>query len=319
VPDLRALPLLRATVGYAVADAVGGVSDYGRPVPIHRHARRHRLHAREHPLGIWGIAAVSSTVLWALHQAGSATAPPWGQQYLDGVESSPSISVMDTFNIGLIFDALRIVTIGGVGYGQPLTTSGGRVVDTPILTGFSFRMTFGSAAEVAWFLVRDESPADFSDSNLPFLVNFTTDAVGTMMVPPTGVPVEVTLPFSAALRETLRAWVTSRAQWTGRVALIGVPNMSGGSSTITNSGSVQITATTAQEPFWTGLVGGPYGGKARFARDSRFGMPAVHTQLVQDQYNTALWVRADDVDPDDPEQTYRQRPGEGTTDDKVDG
>jgi hypothetical protein len=51
------------------------------------------------------------------------------------------------------------------------------------------------------------------------------------------------------------------------------------------------------------------------ARDDRLGTPILSSKRVRDQFLPNLWVHPDDVDPEDPPNTYRPNPREGVNED----
>ena len=117
----------------------------------------------------------------------------------------------------------------------------------------------------------------------------------------------------SAQNERAYSPVWGLADWTGHVH-VGVE--------CNNAALVSPRITSASlsvdwRPFFSGLAGGPTGGGIRAVRDGRFGMPAWNRDLIRDGDNPGLWVRSEDFDPEDEEQTYRPRPGEGTVDDGI--
>jgi len=231
--------------------------------------------------------------------------------------SNIPFSGVDIDSVGIIFDAgttqdLRFDTVGGQN----------RILDGPIVASFSlnflathiapstapFRMQIG--------LVADPQPADFSTAVFPFFrneIDLGTFDLGSIPVTPS------TLAVSLSLDATLiRSHITSRSTWNGRLALsLRNPQpFSPQHSYLIDSGT-SITATTEQQIFFGGLIGGPSGPRQRYVWDGRFGMPALNTELIRDGDNPALFVRAHDWDPEDPETEYRPRSGEGTVDDGI--
>lgn len=197
----------------------------------------------------------------------------------------------------------------------------GNLLDGPILTAFTLRATYFNFAglapvQVEAFLLVDPQPADFASGALAPL-NRGEVSLGTLdMTIPAGNQVTADLVFSAEEALLVRAQITSRARWNGRLAL-SIRVNSGQTLFLQNNTGSPMQLLTTQEPFFAGLVGGPPSGPARFVRDGRFGMPALATELVRDGDQPGMFVRSSDWDPDDPEQTYRPRPGEGTVGDGI--
>lgn len=265
----------------------------------------------------------SPTVQW-----GGSAGAVWGDGIIVPGPVLPGTGVIcdpiQGFFGGVVFDAntdqtLRFATVGGVQ----------RILDPPILLGFQLELQIDQALvnagpdnrlEVG--VVPDGSPADYAngDTNVPWgrgeqvLETFTLANVPVFPAP----SIQFVLTFGTASVTLLRALCTSRGDWNGRLALsfraVGANAFE--FQNFTPNGL--IAAVTSQESvFFSGLAGGATGPRVRAVRDHRFGLPAWNTQLVRDGDNPGLFVRPDDFDPDDPEQSYRPRPGEGTVDDEI--
>jgi hypothetical protein len=221
---------------------------------------------------------------------------------------------------GAIFDAnvdqsLRFATVAG----------DSRILDGPVLSTFLFHLytrvfviTPGPwNMEIG--LVPDPQPEDFSTVLLPWERDEVSLGVLEIPGPPladiAGVTQE-TLTLDAAL---IRAHVTSRSRWNGRVAFSFRIPVGSEDFQIRNRPAFPFEAVTTQDAFFRGFRGGPSGARQRFVRDSRYGMPALNTELVRDGDNSGLWVRPWDSDPEDEPARYRPRPGEGTVDDDIPG
>jgi len=220
---------------------------------------------------------------------------------------------------GLVFDAatgqaLRFTTVG----------SQQRILDGPVVLDWNFDFTVGilgggggaTACTFELGYVPEAAAANYSTTLFPWGRNETT--LGTFavgVVPELPATLAISLSPTSPQMETLRAIVTSRAAWSGRLAL---------SLRLTVGNPLEILAptfapvqlATTQEIFFAGLTGGPEG-KARAVRDGRYGFPAFNTELIRDGDNPGLWVRPFDFDPEDEEATYRPRPGEGTIEDEI--
>jgi hypothetical protein len=238
-----------------------------------------------------------ATVTWT-------TPDQWGMNVL-GVWTDVvgALSLVTGDEAGLVIDANTW---------QTLTFQSGRILEGPIVSTAALTSTATPVAGTSWSLqaglVPDATPADFSTAALPWArdeVDLGTLELGALV----GATV-VTITFTTEQMELLRAHVTSRSTWDGKVA-ISLRNL-GDSVTLT-----PFSVATTQDRFFSGLEGGPYGGKHRFVRDHRFGMPLLNTQLVRDGDERSLWVRADDSDPEDEIADYRPRTGEGSTDDGI--
>lgn len=214
---------------------------------------------------------------------------------------------------GAVFDASSF---------QTLRTQSGRVLDGPVFTGasLSFFTTRIGASAGPWSLeigvVPEGDPALFSTSLLPWSRNETSLGsfdLGT--VPQIPATLQVLHVFSASELVALRGLAISKGTWSGRLAFSF--RTSGTVVRLKNGPSFAFSLLTDQAPFFSGLAGGPYGGPVRVLRDGRYAMPMFSGGLVEDGDQPGLWVRPFDADPDDPEQEYRPRPGEGTVQDKV--
>lgn len=212
---------------------------------------------------------------------------------------------------GAIFDASSF---------QSLPIQAGRVLEAPIVTSFvlSLFATKIPASTGPWTielgLVTGGQTSDFSSSLRPWTRGETSLGsfdLGTVPNLPTALQVSLTLPAT-----TIRALCTSKGIWDGKLGL-SIRQTTGTTVRLKNGPSFAFSMLTTQEIFFSGLAGGPYGGPVRVLRDGRYAMPAFTGGLVQDGDQPNLWVRPFDADPDDPEQEYRPRPGEGTVNDDV--
>jgi len=270
-----------------------------------------------------------STITWSpTFQWGASADPVWVDVPIDpnnpplaGTGASLNPQTIPNSFAGVIFDAnldqtLRFATVGGLQ----------RILEGPTLLALTLNLQFagsildgGPDNRVEVGLVPEGAPANYSNALLPWTRNEQSLGVFTLVgvpaFPGTAIPFQFVLSADAAL--LVRALCTSRANWTGRVAM-SFRAAGANSVDLYNFVGGEIAAVTSQESvFFSGLAGGPYGGRARVVRDARFAMPAMNTELVRDGDNPSLWVRPFDWDPDDPEQTYRPRPGEGTVDDSI--
>lgn len=250
------------------------------------------------------MTAGSYTRTITQEQAGSSSAGVW----TEAVVGDP-ITVQTGGLVGLVYN----VQLAG---GAPFQMSGDRALDPPIwvtagaLTLVNTSGIVGGLVDL--YLVPDPSPDLFSTANPPTLTGATVLVedvlLGTVGIPPTTAVVTL----SGEANTTLRALVTSRATWTGRIALVLDWQVSL-ASTLTVSSFVDTLFQTS----WNGLTGGPAGPRQRYARDHRYGMPALNTQLIRDGDQQGLFVRPWDADPLDEPNRYRPRPGEGTVDDPI--
>jgi hypothetical protein len=145
-------------------------------------------------------------------------------------------------------------------------------------------------------------------------ISLGTFDLGAVPVLPDVLQVTLT-PASVPFTE-VRAHVTSRSTWSGRLAL-SIRQTSGSNLQLRAPDSSPVELLTTQELFFTGLAGGPTGPRIRAVRDGRFAMPAFNTELIRDGDQPNLWVRPSDWDPEDEPARYRPRPGEGTVDDDI--
>ena len=269
-----------------------------------------------------------SSITWSpTAQWGGSTGAVWVDQAIAPLligTGAPCNPVLGFF-AGAIFDAnadqtLRFATVGGVA----------RPLDPPILLSpFRLDVTIGGSIldggtdnRLEIGVVPDGSPADYANgaTNVPWgrgesaLETFTLANVPAFPLDP--IPFSLTL--GTASVTLIRALVTSRGDWNGRLALSFRAAGANSFDLYNATPGATISAVTSQESvFFSGLAGGPFGGKVRAVRDGRFAMPAMNTELVRDGDNPGLWVRPHDFDPEDPEQTYRPRPGEGSVDDQI--
>ena len=217
---------------------------------------------------------------------------------------------------GFIFDATT---------DQVLRFSGGRCLDGPILS--SIDLTFdavrtGGATSfthsVSVGVVPDSSPANYTSSLVPF--ERGEASLGTFSVT-TLFPAESQITLSLPT-DLIMAHVVGRADWNGKLAIslqVRQPaDPADPGFIIMGTGShVVVGAITDQSPFFSGLLGGPYGGPHRYVRDGRYAMPALPGELVRDGDQPGLFVRPFDQDPEDPPARYKPKRGEGTVRDKV--
>jgi len=219
---------------------------------------------------------------------------------------------------GLLFDAgasqsLRFATVGGQS----------RILDGPVVDTLSFVCDVNTTvlggdntALVEFGLVADPQPANYVTGLAPWFRNEISLGNYTVTCVLDPAQATQTITMSSDAMALIRAHATSSARWNGRLAL-SMRRVSGLFPFFRDTGlNVQASAQTTQERFFSGLAGGP-AGKVRAVRDGRFGMPAMSTELMRDGDQPSLWVRDFDVDPEDPDATYRPKPGEGTTDDEI--
>lgn len=264
-----------------------------------------------------------STITWSPSvQWGSASGP--ASTWVEIPFGTTTVLLDGTAGIerraGAIFDASLDQTLR---FGL-----GGHLLDGPIVLAFTLRALFtrpvdfeggGPDNRVEAFFVPEHLPVNFADGALaPLNRGDVSLGVLTLNLPAPFAAQTVDFVFTAELATQARALITSRAFWSGRFA---VSVRAVGANTIRMSngepgGDPLLLVTIQESLFFSGLAGGP-SGKVRAVRDGRFGMPALNTELVRDGDNPGLWVRPFDWDPEDPEQTYRPRPGEGTVDDKI--
>lgn len=242
-------------------------------------------------------------------QDGSFIAAGW-EESLGGLSlavGGPAPSV-----VGLVFDW------------SLSTNSAGTVLDPPIISSLSLTLVGhadmssdpGTDTIEVWY-VPEVDPDDYGTTLAPFTrsevflasANFTWAGVGTS--------VTIDLTQTAELWDALRMLYLGSSRWSGRLALSIANSGFGGPFTFnSNEGAGGPTLTSVETPFWNGLTGAGSKGE-RMVRDGRFGMPATNRELVRDGDNKGLWVRPTDGDPEDEQQTYRPKPGEGTVDDTV--
>jgi len=205
------------------------------------------------------------------------------------------------------------------------TTSDGSILDTPVVSAAILQGTFSRAAAgggsdnvLRVSLVPEAVPLPYSGAREPtargevHLQDFTLD-----LPAPALTEVLLSLTLSNAAVTAIRAYVTSRAQWQGRVAIT-LAAVGANRFRLNNHTGEALSLITTQNPFFTGLAGGPTGPRVRAVRDGRYGMATFSTELVEDGEQKGLWVRPEDYDPEVEDTTrYRQRPGEGSYDDQI--
>jgi hypothetical protein len=249
----------------------------------------------------------------------------WGNPATQWGSSTGGVWTTLPFNdLGNFATVAQPTLVGFIFTPAGLRFSGGVVVDAPVVSGITLNFPclqrdLLSVPEegIELFFVPEEDVADFSNTALPLTRGEISLGTYELFVDNFATPTysSATIPASALV--DVRAFVTSRARWTGRIAFVmqhtDVVDLG---FFLGNSPTTPLTATVTQELFFAGLVGGP-SGKARAVRDGRFAMPAFNHELVRDGDNPGLWVRSFDADPDDPETKYRPRPGEGSVDDEI--
>lgn len=243
----------------------------------------------------------------ALEQTGSVNGGVWTEVAV-GTPIAQGVAV-DAL-IGLIYN---VQLTGGAPFSSdPL----GRSLDAPLwassgtITFTNITNTLG--ATLTAFFVPNPAPALWGASNLPTTtgaIQMATGSLGTTAVPGTN---PITLSFSTAIDEQIRGYVTSRALWTGRIAVVVDWDLG-----LTQSLTASSWTNTTLAPFFGGLTGAVGGPRRRAVRDHRYAMPAMNSELVRDGDQPGLWVRPWDADPFDEPNTYRPRPGEGTVDDPI--
>jgi len=163
----------------------------------------------------------------------------------------------------------------------------------------------------------DYVTADISlGAAVPSWPNWTfmgTVSSATPVAFPISIPLGVVGDFNFSAQEGSFRPVWQSGGFRGRIAVAIHINATGLGLNRVDSASLTMT----WEPFFQGLIGGPHGGRHRFVRDARFGMPALNTELIRDGDQPSLWVRPGDSDPEDEPRRYRPRPGEGTVDDDI--
>lgn len=216
--------------------------------------------------------------------------------------------------IGLMFS----VQVTGTGIGSPFSLSQrGLGLDPPTWLGGG-SLTVLTSGTLGWaynlFLHVDPDMAPWSSANPPDV------DVGTNVLLASGLLIPLvphTINFSDAADEAIRQRQCGPGFWNGRIPLFfqfGPVLFTG--VMINNEANGPNFANVEFQPFWNGLAGGG-SGKLRAVRDGRYAMPAWNTELVRDGDEPGLFVRPFDADPEDPEATYRPRPGEGTREDEV--
>lgn len=252
-------------------------------------------------------AFVTQTVIWGnpTSQWGTSTGAAWTTRaFADGVPVSIGPAQP---HVGIIFAPTG------------LKFQGGRVVDNPSVSTLTLRLpifgTFGNVTVRLWF-VPQVDVADFSDTALPLTRGEVLLGTFTIIDPPAAFLTIFSLAVPGAALVDLRAQVTQRTRWTGRVAFVVEWFVGGASFDLVNGPTDAITASVTQELFFSGTIGEP-GARVRAVRDHRYGMPALNTELVRDGDNPGLWVRPWDSDSEDEPARYRPRPGEGSVDDEV--
>lgn len=221
----------------------------------------------------------------------------------------------ESFSVGVAGDTLigLVYNVQQAAFGHFDSDSAGRTMDGPIwVSSGDITLTntsvFGGLVDA--FFLPNPQPDLFSTTNPPTLTGAVTiaeDIVIASVLDATG-PVS----FSSAVCTALRGFVTSRAVWNGRVALVLDWDVG-----IATSMRVSSIESVVFQTFWNGLVGGPSGPRRRWVRDHRFALPALNSEVIRDGDQPSLWVRPFDSDPFDEPQTYRPRPGEGTVDDEI--
>ena len=214
------------------------------------------------------------------------------------------------FDAGVI-QGFRFVTVGGQQ----------RRLDGPVIASMNLQLVAsrtGAAvvSVVEMGFVPETAAVDYSNAALPWArgeISLGSFNLGVLALFPA--VSTVNLAPSGLLTTEVRARVTSRVAWAGRLA-ISLRLLSGSALAIASAGQPAPVMSTTQELFFAGLAGGP-ASKVRAVRDGRFAMPAMATDLVRDGDQPGMFVRAFDFDPEDEEATYRPRPGEGTVDDDV--
>lgn len=254
----------------------------------------------------WG----NPTVQWGTLTAGVWTTLAFGDSIFGAV--NPTAGTV----LGVIFTW------------SDLEYSGTRVVDNPVVSGITFRVpvlgiALNNPRTVRLSCDLDFDSALYSTGSAPLtrgetnLGNFTIPASGSFNFV---TPEYEDLTISSALVTQIRALVTSRALWQGRIAFVlqdvtAPPDGTAG-FLVANGPTTPLLLRVEQDLFYSGLTGGP-SGRVRAVRDSRYGMPAFNPELVRDGDNPGLFVRSWDADPEDEEATYQPKPDEGTVTDEV--
>ena len=257
----------------------------------------------------------TTSVTWTPVQRGLFTAGIWADAP-DGFGVFTAVG--DT--AGFVFDAatgqtLRFAMVG----------SQQRILEGPLIMDWTLNFRVGTllgpgpsacAFELAY--VPQAAAENYTTALPPFgrsEISLETFSVGVVPNLPNTIPVSISP--NASQMSDLRALVTSRAAWSGRLAL-SLRQTLGNPLEIVAPSVSPVTLVTAQDlVFFSGLIGGPIGPGVRVVRDGRFAMPAFSNQLVSDGDQHGLFVRAGDWDPEDETASYRPRPGEGSINDEV--
>lgn len=231
---------------------------------------------------------------------------------LAGIWTETPVGDFITVPLGGIIGLVYSVQLTGGSPFRMTTETVPKALDPPIWAQTG-TLTFNAhgllGGDMSIYLVPDPSPELFSSSNPPAVTNVLL-LQRTVVASLLGVNTDVN--FTMSSDDLIRSYVTSSVYWTGRIGMV-LDWQIGGASQLGVSSLVETTL----QPFFGGMAGGPYGGPVRSLRDGRFAMPAWSGKLVRDGDQPNLWVRPFDADPDDPEQEYRPRPGEGTVNDDV--
>lgn len=260
---------------------------------------------------------MTTSITWTPTQWGTGSGGVWTDTAQMALDAAGSVTG------GAIFDAssgqtLRFATVGGQN----------RILEAPIVAVASFSVDAnrglgaGTPAFIEIGVVPDPQPANFSNSRIPWSLGEVS--LGTFSIASDITPLftRETIAFTTQMATLVRAHVTSRSSWNGKVAFsFRGNNPADLTSTIRffhpGLAGLASSLVTSQDLFFGGLVGGPFGGPVRVQRDGRYAMPAWSGQLVEDGDQPGLWVRPFDADPEDPTDEYRPRPGEGSIDDEV--
>lgn len=255
---------------------------------------------------------MTQTVAWSTAQWGTFQSGVWTTlAEADGVEANPRGDV-PTRLLAFILELPNP------------EFSGSRILDAPIVSGITLQFptlevgggpSFSQPVRLSVLLAT--TTADYSTASPPLSRGETT--VGTFTLQVDGgvlVPKVEPLVIPTATVTQIRSQVTSSAFWDGRLAFVVEALEFSAGFRVLNGPTNPLTADMEQDLFFSGLTGGP-AGRIRAVRDSRFGMPAFHPELVRDGDNPGLFVRSFDVDPEDEEATYQPKPDEGTVTDEV--
>ena len=249
----------------------------------------------------------------ALLQTGYSNGPgDWNE-----VAVGSNVAFRTNERVGLLFSFQTTGSASDIGAGFTVDSSmtPPRGLDAPIVVEFGtfpLDITITSLA-ITYDVLLDTDPACglFSASDTPDDRTTTTLITGANLLPGGGAEDQT---LTDAVAATVRALVTGRAHWNGRLAVILEPT-SGGPAELHEMDDVLWSVTLMQS--FTGLAGGPAGRGVRAVRDGRFGMGAFTGELQRDGDNPSLWVRGHDYDPEDEIANYRPKPGEGAVDDEV--